>query len=347
VTLESIKNITVDLSNSGTYNDKVTAMRGDNGTRYVYVTVLNNGHEVDLSNTYPVLRGTKSDGTTVFNQCTIEDGMVIVELTSQILAAPGIGQFEIALYELVPVEGEPAGKIIAAFPFQISVVDSSFDAVNIVSSDEYTVLAEAMENIPSIASVQEFEDMVTDLEDRIDTQIGNYTIGVSVPANAVFTDTTYGNATSSADGLMSKENYSKLTGVETGAEANQNAYSIVVAGSTQIVSSAKTDTLTISGTNVTITGNASTKEIGIGINGANVTDALGYTPASLDQTGKIPTSELPSGIGSIVTASETNGNIVVDGNEMTVYDYDDDTALKNYISTQINTAVVAAINGTY
>lgn len=345
--LESIKNMTVDLSRSDVYNDNVTAMQGDNGTRYVYVTVLNNGQAADLSNTYPVLRGTKSDGTTIFNQCTISDGKVIIELTENILAVDGIGRYELALYDTYPVEGEPAGNIIAAFPFHINVIKSSFDAVNVVSSNEYTVLNEAMQNIPSIASIQQFEERVETLEGRIDSQIGSYTLGKSVPVDAQFTDTTYNNATSSADGLMSKEDFSKLDGIASGAEANQNAFSVVVAGSTQVSSATKTDTLTISGSNVTITGNTSTRTVTIGVNGTDVSNALGYTPASLDENGKVPTSELPSGIGSIVTASLTNGNIVIDSVETTVYDYDADTALKQYIADEINEAVVSAINGTY
>ena len=41
-------------------------------------------------------------------------------------------------------------------------------------------------------------------------KVGGFTVGVSVPADAKFTDTTYTNATSSQNGLMSKEDYSKL-----------------------------------------------------------------------------------------------------------------------------------------
>ena len=40
-----------------------------------------------------------------------------------------------------------------------------------------------------------------------------FTLGKSVPTNAIFTDTTYSKATASADGLMSKEDYTKLAGI--------------------------------------------------------------------------------------------------------------------------------------
>ena len=44
-----------------------------------------------------------------------------------------------------------------------------------------------------------------------------YTLGKSVPSNAVFTDTTYGDATTSAHGLMTAADKSKLNGIATGA----------------------------------------------------------------------------------------------------------------------------------
>lgn len=47
-----------------------------------------------------------------------------------------------------------------------------------------------------------------------------HTIAADVPADAVFTDTTYTAATATADGLMSKDDKSKVDGVEAGAQAN-------------------------------------------------------------------------------------------------------------------------------
>ena len=47
-----------------------------------------------------------------------------------------------------------------------------------------------------------------------------FTIGKSVPADAVFTDTTYSDATTSASGLMSASDKTKLNGIAEGATAN-------------------------------------------------------------------------------------------------------------------------------
>lgn len=47
-----------------------------------------------------------------------------------------------------------------------------------------------------------------------------YALNATVPSNAVFTDTTYSDATTSAAGLMSASDKTKLNGIATGAEVN-------------------------------------------------------------------------------------------------------------------------------
>lgn len=78
------------------------------------------------------------------------------------------------------------------------------------------------------------------------------------------TDTTYGNATTSAAGLMSKDDKTKLNGITAGAEPNQNAFSNVKVGSTTVAADGKTDTLElVAGTNVTLTPDATNDKITI------------------------------------------------------------------------------------
>ena len=59
------------------------------------------------------------------------------------------------------------------------------------------------------------------------------------------TDTTYSDATTSTSGLMSGSDKTKLNGIATGAEVNQNAFSNVKIGSTTVAADSKTDTLEI------------------------------------------------------------------------------------------------------
>lgn len=57
--------------------------------------------------------------------------------------------------------------------------------------------------------------------------INGHTVNADVPSDAVFTDTTYTDATTSVSGLMSSSDKIKLNNIATGAEVNQNAFSSI------------------------------------------------------------------------------------------------------------------------
>lgn len=77
-------------------------------------------------------------------------------------------------------------------------------------------------------------------------------------------------ATTAVDGFMSATDKTKLSGIATGAEVNQNAFSNVVVGSTTIAADAKMDTLTlVAGSNVTITPDATNDKITISATDTN------------------------------------------------------------------------------
>ena len=78
------------------------------------------------------------------------------------------------------------------------------------------------------------------------------------------TNITYSPATTSSNGLMSKEDKIKLNGIATGAEVNQNAFSNIKVGDITVAADSKTDTFNLSaGDNVTIEANADTDTITI------------------------------------------------------------------------------------
>ena len=74
------------------------------------------------------------------------------------------------------------------------------------------------------------------------------------------------------------------------AEKNQNAFSNVKIGDTSISADTTTDTLTLVGSNVTLTPDATNDKVTIGITKDNVTSALGYTPPTTDTKYTHPTT---------------------------------------------------------
>ena len=76
------------------------------------------------------------------------------------------------------------------------------------------------------------------------------------------------DATQNADGFMSKADKTKLDGVATGAEVNQNAFSNVAVGSITIQADGKQGTLTIAqGANITITADATNDKLTVAVSG--------------------------------------------------------------------------------
>lgn len=128
-----------------------------------------------------------------------------------------------------------------------------------------------------------------------------YTLGKSVPSNAVFTDTTYSAATTSAAGLMSASDKSKLDGIASGA----NAYSLPTATSSTL-GGVKI------GSNITVSSGT------ISLSKANVTSALGYTPPttntnttySLSLSGTTITLTGSDGSTSSITLPTYDGTVV-------------------------------------
>lgn len=99
------------------------------------------------------------------------------------------------------------------------------------------------------------------------------------------TNTTYSTATTSAAGLMSASDKTKLNGIATGAEVNQNAFSNVTVGSTTVAADSTTDTLTlVAGSNVTLTPDSTNDKITIAATNttysAATTSAAGLMSAS-------------------------------------------------------------------
>lgn len=128
---------------------------------------------------------------------------------------------------------------------------------------------------------------------------------------------TYSNASTSSAGLMSTSDKSKLDGIASGAEVNQNAFSNVIVGSTTIAADSKTDTLTLTaGSNITLTPNATNDSITISASGSSYSLPL----ASNNIRGGIKLSSSTQGgtPNGITTTSGRTYAVQVNSNEQAV-----------------------------
>lgn len=124
--------------------------------------------------------------------------------------------------------------------------------------------------------------------------------------------------TETGKGLSSNDftnaDVTKLNGIATGAEVNQNAFSNVAVGGTTVAADTKTDTLTlVAGSNVTLTPDAAADSVTIA-----ATDTT-YSPATSSANG-LMTSDQYNKLAGIDAGAEVNviDSITVNGTAATV-----------------------------
>lgn len=128
--------INLDFGKKG-FPVKVWAKQGDQETRFVEITPLDNDQAYTLEAGITArFQATKPDGTTIFDNCTISAGKIIAELTAQTLAVYGIVRAEIGLYK--------GTELLSSAVFYIEVDELAYDPNAPASSPEYNALVEAL-----------------------------------------------------------------------------------------------------------------------------------------------------------------------------------------------------------
>ena len=159
-----IQKYTVDFASSNNFLF-VKGIQGDGyGTRYVDITLVNNTapYTINQEAVRVVIRGTKPDGTAVFNECEmLDDNTIRVEITQQMSAVAGKGNYEISIMSL------ETNQALTSFPFFIMTSQSSFDIGYVVSSDEFGLLVE------KINQVDQLDKEVNESIDRAEEAIAN------------------------------------------------------------------------------------------------------------------------------------------------------------------------------
>lgn len=141
----------------------VKGIQGDgHSTRYVDISLMNNGqpYTVNSNAVTVVIRGTKPDTSIIFNECEILDSNTIrVEITQQMSAVAGRGNYEISIMSNLE------NRTLTSFPFFIIISKSSFDIGYVVSSDEFGLLVDKINQVHKIQA--ELSDLKSDMQDTI------------------------------------------------------------------------------------------------------------------------------------------------------------------------------------
>lgn len=113
----------------------VRVKKGDTA-RKLLIHLADNGYPYHISNDcYAVFTARKPDGKVVFNDCNIEECVIIYAFTEQTVAVAGLVDSEIILYG-------SNGKQLTSASFHIIVEDTIYDTeTEIESTNEYNALA--------------------------------------------------------------------------------------------------------------------------------------------------------------------------------------------------------------
>ncbi|HWR09895.1 gp53-like domain-containing protein [Sporomusa sp.] len=120
---------------------------------------------------------------------------------------------------------------------------------------------------------------------------------------------THTDATTSAAGFMAPAMVTKLNGIATGAQTNQNAFSNVLIGATTVAADSATDTLELlAGANITLTPDAANDRVTIAVSGKVPNAAAADTAAAC--TGNAATATTSGACtGNAVTATNATNHI--------------------------------------
>lgn len=174
--MQITRTIQVDLFAEG-LRPEVRVNRGDNAVQ-IKVRLLNGGQTVTPTGTARVYVK-KVDGTLVYNDCEIDGDYVVVQTTTQMTAAAGKN-----LIELEMTQGE---TVLSTPIFWLCVGDSIADDYAIESSNEFTALEQALQDVEELKETGLKGDAAT-------IQVGTVTTGEPGTDAAVTNSGTTGDA---------------------------------------------------------------------------------------------------------------------------------------------------------
>jgi hypothetical protein len=114
----------------------IDAKQYDLKSRFLKIKLFNEAKEFNVNDTDLAFKffARKPDGTEVFNNCTVENNFVVIELTSQTLAVVGKVKAELM------ITGRTNGEVLTTKPFIINVIESINSQSAIESTNEYSVI---------------------------------------------------------------------------------------------------------------------------------------------------------------------------------------------------------------
>ena len=268
-------------------------------------TVATSGSYNDLSNkpTIPTLKnvfGKVKVGSTTVEADTTQDTLELVA-GSNITLTPDSTNDKVTIATTAEVNQNAFSNVKVGST--TVAADAKTDTLELVAGNLVTLTPDATNDKVTIATKQTVLEHASDSDTpsgAISVLSGDMATSVNIPVvdvvDGIISAAFLPVATTSTKGAMSSADKTKLNGIATGAEVNQNAFSNVKVGSTTVAADGKTDTLELVGDSngITITPDATNDK---------VTFTLSLDSAPTASSSKAATS------GSIYNALSNKANL--------------------------------------
>lgn len=153
----------LDLQKSGA-QWSIDVKLNDVNSRRIVISLTDGGKAFILGgDMIATIYGKKTDGNVIYKDCSIENGMAIVDVEKQLITAAGTVECELRIYD-----SNAAGAQLLTTPrFSIEVYDVLSDENRITSTSDYSALAS--ETVKS----QEATKRANDISEMLETRLAN------------------------------------------------------------------------------------------------------------------------------------------------------------------------------
>lgn len=153
----------LDLQKNGA-QWSIDVKQNDVNSRRIVISLTDGGKAFILGgDMIATIYGRKTDGNVIYKDCSIENGMAIVDVEKQLITAAGTVECELRIYD-----SNAAGAQLLTTPrFNIEVYDVLTDENRITSTSDYSALAS--ETVKS----QEATKRANDIAETLETKLAN------------------------------------------------------------------------------------------------------------------------------------------------------------------------------
>lgn len=150
--LEVMQEIVLELDGEAPFDYVVVKEEDKNARKIAVILLLNKQPYTIPAGTTARIKYYKPDGNEVLNDCTIEDGKVIVTYTPQMLAVSGTGKGEIVLSK--------SDSELKSATFYTKIVPAVFKTDGVISDKEFLSMAKVLSDIEKASDKAEENAMI-------------------------------------------------------------------------------------------------------------------------------------------------------------------------------------------